>query len=75
MEVEYRVVALNRSGHTGKAPGIDRGQSEAGQVIRQRRIAVAFDGETSIPVDSFFTMLGRVMPRFEQDLCGRAILQ
>jgi len=72
---EHRVVALNRSGHTGKAPGIDRGQSEAGQVIRQRRSAVAFDGETSIPVDSFFTMLGRVMPRIERDMCGRAILQ
>jgi hypothetical protein len=68
---EHRVVALNRSGHTAKAPGIDRGQSGAGQVIRQRRSAVAFDGETSIPVGSFFTMLDRVMPRIERDLCWR----
>jgi hypothetical protein len=68
---EHRVVALNRSGHTAKAPGIDRGQSGAGQVIRQRRSAVAFDGETSIPVGSFFTMLDRVMPRIERDLGWR----
>jgi hypothetical protein len=68
---EHRVVALNRSVHTAKAPGIDPGQSGAGQVIRQRRSAVAFDGETSIPAGSFFTMLGRVMPRIERDLCWR----
>jgi len=68
---EHRVVALNRSGHTAKAPGIDPGQSAAGQVIRQRRSAVAFDGETSIPVDGFFKMLGRVMPWIERDLCSR----
>ncbi|HSD42039.1 MAG TPA: SagB/ThcOx family dehydrogenase [Burkholderiales bacterium] len=68
---EHRVVALNRSVRTATAPGIDPGQSGAGQVIRQRRSAVAFDGETSIPVGSFFTMLGRVMPRIERDLCWR----
>ena len=68
---EHRVVAQNRSGHAAKAPGFDPGQSGAGQVIRQRRSAVAFDGETSIPVGSFFTMLGRVMPRIERDLCWR----
>jgi SagB-type dehydrogenase family enzyme len=68
---EHRVVAQNRTGHTAKAPGIDPGQSGAGRVIRQRRSAVAFDGETSIPVGSFFTMLGRVMPRIERDLCCR----
>ena len=68
---EHRVVAVNRSGHTATAPGIDPRQSDAGQVIRQRRSAVAFDGETSIPVGSFFTMLGRVMPRIERDLCWR----
>ncbi|OGA58610.1 MAG: hypothetical protein A3G81_18065 [Betaproteobacteria bacterium RIFCSPLOWO2_12_FULL_65_14] len=70
---EHRVVALNRCGHTAKAPGIDPGQSAAGQVIRQRRSAVAFDGETSIPVDGFFKMLGRVMPRIERALCSRPV--
>jgi SagB-type dehydrogenase family enzyme len=68
---ERRVVALNRSCHTRKVPAIDPGKLGAGQVIRQRRSAVAFDGETSIPVDSLFTMLGRVMPRIERDLCRR----
>jgi SagB-type dehydrogenase family enzyme len=34
----------------------------AGQVIRQRRSAVAFDGKTSISSDAFFAMLARVMP-------------
>jgi SagB-type dehydrogenase family enzyme len=68
---EHRVVALKRSDHTAKASGIDSGQSGAGQVIRQRRSALAFDGQTSVPVGSFFTMLGRVMPRIERDLCWR----
>lgn len=35
----------------------------AGQVIRQRRSALAFDGKTSIAAARFFTMLERVMPR------------
>ncbi len=39
----------------------------AGQIIRQRRSAVAFDGTTSISMDSFFTMLARVLPRSERD--------
>jgi hypothetical protein len=43
----------------------------AGQVIRQRRSALAFDGKTSISVECFFTMLARVMPRIERELCER----
>jgi SagB-type dehydrogenase family enzyme len=68
---EHRVVAQNRDGHTARAPGIDPGRLGAGQVIHQRRSAVAFDGATSIPASSFYTMLGRVMPRIERDLCCR----
>jgi SagB-type dehydrogenase family enzyme len=45
------------------------GQPRAGQVIRQRRSTLAFDGKTSISLGGFFTMLGRVMPRGECDLC------
>ncbi|MBH0189880.1 MAG: SagB/ThcOx family dehydrogenase [Nitrospira sp.] len=37
----------------------------AGQLIRQRRSAVAFDGKTSIASATFFRMLGRVMPAAE----------
>ena len=40
-------------------------------MIRQRRSALAFDGKTSISVGSFFTMLARVMPRVDRDLCRR----
>ena len=40
-------------------------------MIRQRRSALAFDGTTSISAGSFFTMLARVMPRVERDLCRR----
>ncbi|NOS79557.1 MAG: SagB/ThcOx family dehydrogenase [Nitrospira sp.] len=38
----------------------------AGQIIRQRRSAVSFDGRTSISSAVFFRMLQRVMPRIEQ---------
>lgn len=34
----------------------------AGQIIRQRRSAVSFDGKTSISSSAFFHMLRRVMP-------------
>jgi SagB-type dehydrogenase family enzyme len=35
----------------------------AGQIIRQRRSAVSFDGKTSITTTTFFRMMQRVMPR------------
>jgi SagB-type dehydrogenase family enzyme len=53
------------------APGIDPGQPAAGQVIHQRRSALAFDGKTSISAGSFFAMLARVVPRVDRNLCGR----
>jgi hypothetical protein len=37
----------------------------AGQIIRQRRSAVAFDAKTSVPAATFFRMLERVMPQVE----------
>jgi SagB-type dehydrogenase family enzyme len=55
------------------ARNIYPGQPRAGQVIRQRRSALAFDGKTSISVGSFFTMLARVTPRVDRDLCQRPI--
>ncbi len=42
------------------------GSVSAGQIIRQRRSAVAFDGKTSITADTFFRMLQRVMPHTER---------
>ena len=43
----------------------------AGQIIHQRRSAVAFDGHTSLSVDRFYTMLLRTMPRNEMPHCER----
>jgi SagB-type dehydrogenase family enzyme len=79
--IERRVVELNHDSPSMKtlinpsadAPGIYPGQPRAGQVIRQRRSALAFDGNTSISVGSFFTMLARAMPRVDRDLCMRPI--
>ena len=42
-----------------------RRQESAGQIIRQRRSAVAFDGRTSISASTFFRMLDRIMPQTE----------
>jgi hypothetical protein len=38
----------------------------AGQIIRQRRSAVSFDGKTSIPAATFFRMMQLVMSRSER---------
>ena len=43
----------------------------AGQLIRQRRSAVAFDAKTSISADTFFAMLERVMPHHEAPQAAR----
>ena len=38
----------------------------AGQIIRQRRSAVSFDGKTSISAETFFRMMQLVMPRSDR---------
>ena len=76
---ERKVIELDRGGpaaqtpihSSAQAPGIAPGQPGAGQVILQRRSALAFDGKTSISAGSFFKMLDRVMPRIDLDLCRR----
>jgi hypothetical protein len=61
--------SLHPPGGEGKGEGVDTREPPdnpkplAGQIIHQRRSAVAFDGKTSIPADRFFLMLNRVMPR------------
>ena len=42
--------------------GEGKGIPSAARIIRQRRSAVAFDGETSLPADQFLAMLARTMP-------------
>lgn len=44
------------------SPLTPHGSPAAGQIIRQRRSAVSFDGKTSISAASFFRMMQRVMP-------------
>ncbi|HEX2056252.1 MAG TPA: SagB/ThcOx family dehydrogenase [Nitrospiraceae bacterium] len=43
----------------------------AGQIIRQRRSAVAFDGKTSIAADTFYRMMRRVMPLADRSILDR----
>jgi len=43
----------------------------AGQIIRQRRSAVSFDGKTSISAATFFRMMQRVMPRADRPQLDR----
>ena len=47
-------------------PRTPYGSVSAGQIIRQRRSAVAFDGKTSITADTLFRMLQSVMPHPER---------
>ena len=76
---ERSVVALHRDDASAQAPAdpgahassIHPRPPSAAQVIRQRRSALAFDRTTSVPADSFYTMLARVMPRVDRDLCRR----
>ncbi len=74
---EQKVVELNDerpcANPSNHATHLYVGQPSAGQVIRQRRSALAFDGTTSISARSFFTMLTRVMPGVERHLPSRAM--
>ena len=45
----------------------------AGQLIRQRRSAVSFDGKTSLTSAAFFRMLDRVMPTMELSQLDRPV--
>jgi SagB-type dehydrogenase family enzyme len=62
---EHTSVAVPTSVTTHVSPFTLDGGPLAGQLIRQRRSAVAFDGKTSITSATFFQMLRRVMPAAE----------
>ncbi|TAJ07070.1 MAG: SagB/ThcOx family dehydrogenase [Nitrospirae bacterium] len=51
----------------------DPSRLSAGQIIRQRRSAVAFDGKTAMPAATFFTMLSRVMPLAQGPVLQRPV--
>ncbi len=63
--------------HKGSNPKHENQESSpeenilAGQIIHQRRSAVAFDGRTGLSADRFFTMLQRIMPKGIQPLAER----
>ncbi|MBM4127301.1 MAG: SagB/ThcOx family dehydrogenase [Nitrospira sp.] len=59
---EHHSVAAPSSVTSHVSPFTSREGLLAGQIIRQRRSAVAFDGRTSITAEAFFHMLQRVMP-------------
>lgn len=64
-QTEERTVPLHEASvpaSPSRLPFTSHGPS-AGQLIRQRRSAVAFDGKTSISAAAFFDMLRRVMPQ------------
>ncbi len=63
--VAARVYANDASRETNEA-----GPS-AGQIIRQRRSAVSFDGKTSISTATFFNMMQLVMPRSDRPQLDR----
>ncbi len=49
----------------------ERGAS-AGQLIHQRRSALAFDGATGIAADALYSMLARTLPNADRDLGRRS---
>ena len=69
------IVPLNRVPAGAAVPGeAARVQvAPAGQIIRQRRSAVAFDAKTSIAAPTFFAMLERVMPHHERPQLSRPV--
>jgi len=68
---EQRSVVLPMDLPNNVSRVIFHGSSSAGQIIRQRRSAVAFDGKTSISTAIFFRMMQLVMPRSDLSQLGR----
>jgi SagB-type dehydrogenase family enzyme len=60
---EHHSVAAPFSVTSHVSPVTSHEGLRAGQIIRQRRSAVAFDGKTAISSATFFHMMQRVMPR------------
>ena len=60
---EQRSVALPKLLTPHVSPFTFNESPSAGQIIRQRRSAVSFDGKTSISATTFFRMMQLVMPR------------
>ena len=68
---EHISVVAPTSVTTHVSPFTSHDAPSAGQIIRQRRSAVSFDGKTSIPAATFFRMMERVMPRADRPQLDR----
>ncbi|MCS6897870.1 MAG: SagB family peptide dehydrogenase, partial [Nitrospira sp.] len=70
---EPRSVALPRPLAVDTTRMANEAGPSAGEIIRRRRSAVAYDGSTSISAPVFFRMLQRTMPRAERPQLERPI--
>jgi len=72
-QAERLAIELDVSSPNTPAPadGSQGSHIPAGQMIRQRRSAVAFDAKTSVSSATFFAMLARVMPHAERPQLAR----
>lgn len=68
---DQRAIAISSPKASHVSPITFHEGLSAGQIIRQRRSAVSFDGRTSISVATFFRILQRVMPRAERPQLDR----
>ena len=68
---EHRSVAAPTTVPSHVSPVTSYDALLAGQIIRQRRSAVSFDGKTSISAATFFRMMQRVMPRADRPQLDR----
>lgn len=68
---EPEILSFTSSSPTQNPHDGKKGEPLAGQIIHQRRSAVAFDGHTSLSVDRFYTMLLRTMPQSQMPLHER----
>ena len=66
--ISFSSSSASQDSHTGKGSEL-----LAGQIIHQRRSAVAFDGHTSLSVDRFYTMLLRTLPHNQLPVSDRPI--
>lgn len=68
---EHSSVAAPTSVTSRVSPFTSYDAPSAGQIIRQRRSAVSFDGKTSISAATFFHMMERVMPYADRSQLDR----
>jgi len=70
---ESEIISFSSPSPAQSPPDVTGNTALAGQIIHQRRSAVAFDGHTSLSVDRFYTMLLRTMPNCQIPLHERTM--